>query len=521
MMASLDPIRAVREGFAVVIQDTRGRFDSEGEFSPFDEGEDGFDCVGWVAAQPWCDGNVGMFGSSYMAATQLQAAAARPPALKAICPVAGSSDYYEGRSYRGGALELGALVTIALWALARGAHVVDDSKPLNKRMAEVRNVLKEFDEFLSVRPLDSLRATILGEVAPFFFDWATHSNADDYWSHISLEEKYPNFDVAALHVTSWFDQFHVGTLRNYEGLHASAGTQDSRDAQALVVGPWAHFSPRSTMVGSVRVGDVNFGLDALVDLEIMQMRWFRKYLKGSAGSWRNATPVRLFMMGENRWHDEESWPVKDVDVEPLFLGANGQLSWEPATDSGSATYVFDPRNPVPTFGGAHLVLESLYPTGPIDHQHQPARDDVLVYNSTTLSEPVEIVGWVEANLFIRSDCPSTDFTVKLLDVWPDGRILNVVDGIRRVSGADKPDESGWLAVRVEMGATAIRLLEGHRIQVHISSSNFPRFDVNSNTGESLLTATETAIARQTLCQGGPYGSYILLPVRRAGGQSVT
>lgn len=512
LLTVLEPVRAAREGFAVVVQDARGRFASSGTFRPFDEGDDGHDAVEWLAGQPWCDGRVGMFGSSYMAAAQLQAAVTGPPALRAISPIEASADYYEGRSYRGGAFELGSLVTIALWALSRGSLERSGRERYRAGMREVRAFLADLRAHLADRPLDLLGQGILGEVAPFFLEWAEHNVPGEFWAEHSIAGRYGDIDVPALHITSWFDQFHVGTLANYEAL-SSLGLAD----QALVVGPWSHYVPRSLLLGAVRVGDVDFGLDALVDLEALQLRWFRRHVADDEHAWRQRTPVRLFVMGDDRWRDEASWPLTDTEVRPLHLAAGRRLAWSSPPTGGVDRYVFDPRDPTPTVGGAHLVLESTCPAGPVDHRWLAPRSDVLVYTSDPLAEDVEIVGWVDALLRIRSSAPSTDFTVKVLEVWPDGRVLNVVDGITRVPSADQPDTDGWVAVTVELGATAIVVRAGHALQVRVSSSSFPRFDVNPNTGEHPFHATTTVRARQEVCVGGDRGSVVRLPVRAARG----
>lgn len=514
LLTVLDPVRGAREGFAVVVQDARGRFASDGAFRPFDEGDDGHDAVAWVARQPWCDGRVGMFGSSYMAAAQLQAAVTRPPALRAISPIEASADYYEGRSYRGGAFELGSLVTIALWALSRGSLERAGRDRYRSGMAEVRGFLADLRANLAVRPLDALGDGILGEVAPFFLEWAEHRSPGEYWEQRSIVPRYRELDVPALHVTSWFDQFHVGTLTNFEALSRQGDAE-----QALVVGPWSHYVPRSSLLGAVRVGDVDFGLDALVDLEALQLRWFRRHVAGDDGAWRQRTPVRLFVMGEDRWRDEESWPPPGTEARELHLATGGRLEWSAPPPAAPDRYVFDPGDPVPTVGGAHLVLESACPTGPVDHRRLAPRPDVLIYTGAPLDEDLEVVGWVDAVLRVRSSAPSTDFTVKVLDVRPDGRILNIVDGITRVAGTDRPGTDGWVEVTVALGATAIVLRAGHALQVRVSSSSFPRFDVNPNTGEHPFHAATTTTARQEVCVGGDLGSVVRLPVRPASRRS--
>lgn len=510
LLVSIDPLRAVRQGFAVVAQDTRGRFASEGEFEPFREGLDGHDTVRWVAQQPWCNGNVGMFGSSYMAAAQLQAAVERPPQLLAMAPAQASSDYYEGRSYRGGAFELGSLVTIVLWGLARGSlsRLASSRDEFRAGMAAVREAMTDLDSLLAVRPLSRLQDGILGRVAPYFFDWAAHEQADDYWAALSIEHRYGDVAAAGLHITGWFDPFHVGTIRNFAGLAAQANAGNGC-RQTLLVGPWPHFISRGMTAG--RLGAVEFGQDAGLDVEGMQLRWFaRQLMDGDAAEQEEAAAVRYFMMGQNTWRDADRWPPSDETCQ-LYLQPDHSLDFDPHPEVALDTYAFDPREPVPTYGGAHLVLESRYPPGPLDHRHIEPRQDVLVYTSAPLDGGLDIVGWVEAALMVRSSAPSTDFTVKLLQLYADGRLVNVVDGIRRVRFA--PDISmSWTLVTVELGATALHVPAGHRLQVHVSSSNYPRFDVNPNTGELPFTARESVVARQQVCVGGENSSHLVLPL---------
>ena len=509
LMVAVNPVRAALEGYVVIVQDTRGRFESEGNFTPFvHEGEDGVDTIAWAAAQPWCDGRVAMFGSSYMAAAQMQAVVRTPLALTAICPVQASSDYYEGRSYRGGAFELGALVTLALWALGNGTlrRKAADSQAFRKLGAAVSNL----EQFVASAPLNELRDTILGEVGPFVFDWMEHDQPDDYWEALSVEKRYAQTKVPALHISSWYDPFHIGTLRNYEGMRAAAATPEARGGQSLIIGPWGHYPPKISLLGSVRIAEVDFGLRSFVDLEGIQLAWFNRQFKDDATGWTQRLPVRLFVMGRNFWREEETWPLERSQVRPLYMDSADHLTWELPAESAPCRYDFDPKHPVPTRGGAHLLLESMFPQGPVDQRELESRRDVLVYTSEILSEDLEVTGWVEAELWVASSAPCTDFTVKLIDVWPTGQAHNVVDGIRRVQLA--ASASGWAKVVVELGATSMVFRAGHALRVHISSSNFPRFDINPNTGMAAYLPGERVVAHQQVAIGGAFASRVMLPV---------
>jgi putative CocE/NonD family hydrolase len=516
-LPAVHPVHAAASGFAVVQQDVRGRFDSGGDFYPFvHEADDGVDTIAWLAAQPWSTGTVGMYGSSYMGATQLQAMTAAPPALVAACPTQASSDYYEGRSYWGGALELGGLTYIAAYGLGIGTLQSDPSR-FAERFREVRELLGDLEAVLSDRPIeDRLRASILADVAPFFFDWIAHPEHDEYWERIDNETRYDRVQAAGLHITGWFDQFHVGTLRNFAGIRAR-GRGETRDRQTLLVGPWAHYPPRTAQIGTARMGDVVFGLSAILDLENLQLAWLRRWLHDDPGAWEWPAPVRLFVMGANRWRFEESWPLARAEDRDLYLadppsGATpGRLEWT-RPGGAIAEFDFDPRHPVPTRGGAHLLPEFLYPQGPVRQDDLDERPDVLSFESDVLASDIEVTGWVRAELWVQSSAPFTDFTARLIDVWPDGRSFNVCDGIARVRLSSMSLVDDWNRVDVSLGATSMVFQRGHRVKVHISSSNFPRFDVNPNTGGSVLREAVTVVAHQRLKLGGATASRVVLPI---------
>jgi uncharacterized protein len=525
---SLDPVNAAAAGFAVVVQDVRGRFASEGEFRPFDENMDGFDSVEWCAAQPWSTGHVGMFGASYLAATQWHAAVMAPPHLDAICPVQASSDYYEGRSYRGGAFEFGALLGIALNALGQGSIArVDPSGGRRRELwSAVHELLADVGRTGRSLPLSGLRDTVAGEIAPFFLEWLEHCDNDDYWRRLSINPRLADADVPALHISSWFDQYLVGTLANYEGMRA--GHPASRDEQRLVIGPWNHYPARTGVMGSARVGDLDFGLGAIINTDLLQLRWFGRHLAGDERPLPlMRSRVRLFVAGANVWRDEDDWPLARAVNEAVYLGSAGRANT--AAGDGRLTldepgaqppdrFDFDPRHPVPTVGGAHLVVESQCPQGPVDQARVEARDDVLVYTSQRLLEDLEVTGRVQAVLWVSSTAPCTDFTARLVDVHPDGRAISVCDGIRRVRlpGSGFPDSGDGVSsepveITIELGPVGQVFLADHALRLDISSSNFPRFDLNPNTGGRSFDESVTRVARQRVFHEREYPSRLVLP----------
>jgi putative CocE/NonD family hydrolase len=260
-----------------------------------------------------------------------------------------------------------------------------------------------------------------------------------------------------------------------------------------------------------------FGLSAILDLEQLQLSWLRRWLHDEPAAWDWPAPIRLYVMGANQWRYEESWPLDRAEDRALYLvGAASQsgpctLAWE-RPDHAVDEFDFDPRNPVPTRGGAHLLPEFLYPQGPVLQDDLDERPDICVYVGPILSSEVEVTGWVRAELWVQSSAAFTDFTVKLIDVWPDGRSFNVCDGIKRVRPDSLPSVDGWSRVDVSLGATSMLFRRGHRMKVHISSSNFPRFDVNPNTGEPVRLAATTTVARQRVASGRETASLLVLPV---------
>jgi uncharacterized protein len=512
----LNPMRAAKAGYSVVVQDVRGRFKSEGDFYPFvNESLDGYDTIEWAAAQPWSTGKVGMFGSSYMAAAQWQAAKASPPHLTTITPFQASADFRDGRSYRGGAFELGSLLSIALYALGSGQLARIPPAERRPLWDELRSALDDITTTSRKATNGELVGTRIAEAIPYFFDWMENDQPGPYWDRIDVTRHYGDIDLPVLHVSCWFDQFLVGTIRNFVGMRDRGASQHARDNQHLFIGPWGHYAPRTALLGTARIGDLDLGVSAVSDLDALLLNWFDRWMKDQPVVGREIAPVRMFVTGSNTWHNLEEWPPR-ADVLELFLRSDGAANTSagdgrldgapPTTDEPPDQFAYDPANPVPTCGGAHLVLESSFPQGAVDQRDIERRDDVLVYTSEVLAEPLEVRGSVSAHLTVQSTAPSTDFDVTVSDVYPDGRSLKICDGVLRTNL-----DQGATAIVVELGVIGHRFLVGQRIRLRLASSNFPRYDLNPNTGHRPGRG-DAVPANQTVCHSPSALSSLRLPI---------
>ena len=486
----LDAVQAASSGFAVVVQDVRGRYASEGTFNPFhQEVRDGYDTVEWCAAQPWCNGRVGMQGISYTGATQWLAALAGAPHLVAIIPGLTSSEYYDGWTYSGGAFQLGFTLS---WSL--GALMADSRQ---KRLGvEPARAAQEADlDGLPDRwwlPLETLGDQLASD-APYFREWARRtSRADEFWRSICLADHYDRLAVAALNIGGWWDIFLVGTLRNYVGMR-QRGPAHLRAAQRLLVGPWAHLNPGWNQ----GAGEYTAGFNANVDYDRLALRWFGHWLRGDPNGVDREPPVRLYVLGANRWRDASDWPVPGTEFVRFYLHstgraatdlADGLLSTEPPGDEPADLWLSDPSRPVPTVGGPLCCWKPALPPGPFDQRPIEARPDVLVYSTPPLERPLEVTGPVIVELWATSSALDADFTAKLVDVLPNGYARNLTDGIVRASRPNGEAEPQWLRpgeprrFTIDLAGTSNRFGVGHRIRLEIASSSFPRFDRNPQPG---------------------------------------
>ena len=526
-MTNLDPMKAARNGYAVVIQDTRGRYTSEGEFYAFrDEINDGYDTVEWAAAQPWSTGKVGMYGASYVGATQWLAAVARPPHLAAIVPNVTASNYHEGWAYQGGAFELGFNVSWTLLQLTLanfGALSSAKSVPTEKRrdLIDAVNDMEVSFRHLPTKDLPQLQ----GGLADYYYDWLAHPEFDDYWKNLCIEENHPRLGVPACNIGGWYDIFLGGTIRNFLGMRANGGSDDAKRGQKLLIGPWQHGSRG----GSV-VGDHYFGIaaDAMAaDLDGVHFRWFDYWLKGINNGILDEPPVRVFVMGDNVWREEQEWPLARAQNTSYYLhsqgkanssSGDGSLSPEAPGEEPTDVYLYNPADPVPTRGGGLCCNPYFAANGAFDQQDIEARPDVLVYSTPPLERDLEVTGPVTVTLWAATSQTDTDFTAKLVDVCEDGCARNLTDGIIRARYRDSSSNASFVEpgrvyhYTIDLWATSNVFQRGHRIRVEISSSNFPRFDRNTNTGNVIAGDAEFKPALQTVMHDAQHPSHITLPV---------
>jgi putative CocE/NonD family hydrolase len=490
----------IPSGYAVVKQDCRGRFDSEGRFNPFFEAEDGADTLAWVKAQPWCDGRLGMLGNSYCATAQLTAAWSRPPGLLAITPGVMGCDLFKDLIYYNGVFNLSLAFVWGMAVSGRSGQTHDTT--------DLQKVFRHL-------PLETMDEAA-GFHAPHFREWLAHPLYDAHWAAASVERHYADFDLPILHSGGWYDFYGEGTTLNFAGIRAKGGPR-ARAAQRLVMGPWQHG------LGGRQAGQLDFGESAVTGMDGLYKRWIDRWVLGMPNGADREAPVRIFIMGTNVWRDEQEWPLARAVETDHFLGSRGAantlygdgvLLGRPAGGSDCDRYVYNPENPAPTMGGAAYSA----PGGPTDHAPLERREDVLVYTGERLDAPMEVTGPVRAVLFVSSDCVDTDFVVRLCDVHPDGRSIILCDGIARArlrEGLDrevmmKPGEVYELAV--PMGVTANVFLPGHRVRVEVTSSCFPRFARNLNTGEPVASGTRMKMAAQAVWHSGAKPSRVILPV---------
>jgi putative CocE/NonD family hydrolase len=512
--------RIASHGYVVVVQDTRGRYASEGVAIPHDESEDGYDTVEWVAGLPGVDGRVGMWGGSYLATTQLMAASLAPPHLKAIAPSSSYTSRYD-MVFQGGAFYLSDGLSWNLGQAAdvrrrRGGATFEERDGPVGLTDDERTRLR--DEWLWHLPLASIEALDIRELAPGYFWMLEHPSYDDFWVTYDIGRRHDRFEVPALHTTGWYDTLLKGTLENFRGIRARASSPAARDGQRLIVGPWTHSrpTPRST-----NIDGVEYGPQAGFEYERLLLDWYDHWLKGAENGVMDGAPVRLFVMGINAWRDEMEWPLSRAVPTPFYLHSDGTAAssmesgrldmLRPGSEPGDS-YLYDPNDPVPT--GAM----SGYSRSPADPTSIESRPDVAVYTSEPLTEPLEVTGYVELVLVASSSAPDTDFTGKLIDVGPDGTARTLTDGILRARYRDSATRPELLTpgqpaeLRIDLLATSNVFLPGHRIRIEISSSNFPRFDRNPNTGERFGTGAAVSPARQTIHHDADRASYVLLPV---------
>jgi putative CocE/NonD family hydrolase len=490
----------VDRGYVVVVQDVRGRYESEGTFRPMiQEGPDGNDTLNWIARQPWSNGSVGMLGGSYVGIVQWKAALTGNPHLKAISPVVSGFDEYRDRYYStGGAMKLGHRL---LW--------------LSENMRLPAAPRTEFSEYTGHLPLRSSDKAATGQRLESFQDALNHPSYDGYWKAMSTREHIDNVHVPVFSVGGWYDNYVQSDLEAFTLLSARSA------APRIIVGPWQHNM-------SIKFPDVSFGEDSSAPIRKYQLEWFDYWLKSPHPAPEfNQPPVRIFVMGANQWRDEREWPLARTRFTPMYLAGHGDantakgdgmLFTEPRRGDLPDEFTYDPRKPAPTMGGAVCCNSRVFPPGPLDQRPVEARPDVLVFSTPPLRQDIEVTGPIRVNLFVSTNVTDTDFTAKLVDVHPDGAARILTDGILRLRYRNSlehpvPAKAGEIyQVTIDAGVTSNVFKAGHRIRVEVSSSNFPRFDRNPNTGRPVADETELRVASQTVYHGRNYPSNVLLPV---------
>ncbi len=507
----IDPLGLARGGYIVVVQDTRGRFASEGDWEPWTfEATDGYDSVRWAASLPGSNGSVGMFGMSYFGNTQWMAALSKPAELKAIAPAMTWSEPDDGLFSRGGVLELGISV---FWSLLQGADTLlrrhaDDPAALGGALS---TLVSDIDDVAMSGywelPAEHHPAFARHRIAELGFE---RSRREPEWAATCrVAGRQSEVDLPSLNIGGWYDIFCQGTLDNFTAMQ-SAGRPAT-----LIMGPWAHAD------SSGYLGDVNFGLASSADLlgfrgslTDIQKEWFGRWLVSDSSSDQSDSsqpalpPVLLFVMGTNEWREEQEWPLARSVPTELFLRADGELSVDPpASSERTDMYRYDPTDPVITTGGA-LFMSNEFRPGPRDQALTESRADVLVYTTEPLNDNLEVTGRVRAVLHVATDCPCTDWVVRLCDVDPAGVSRNIVDGIVR---SEAPSDE-FTAQDIDLWSTSYVFRAGHRIRVQVTSSNFPRWARNFNTGEPAEDGTRARTARQQVAHDPARPSRIILPV---------
>ena len=491
-------------GYVFVAQDCRGRGDSEGNWYPgINERKDGLDTHQWILAQPWCNGSIGTTGGSYVGYTQWITAPGAGDYLKAMLTVVPLFDWYEGCCYVGGALNYAQMVD---WgsgmAIAPQGHAGSDRSKWDRKKAHRYLPLSTWDEQL-------------GFEVRYMRDWVAHPAYDDYWQQYRMTDALERIDAPNLTISGWYDIFVNQAFENVGRIRRESYSALARKHQYLIVGPWTHGA-------GTRAGEIDFGQEAKPNWNYLRTNWFDRWLKGKDTELDNWAPLRIFVMGTNKWRNESEWPLERTAFVPYYFhskkGANsaagdGTLSATLPGDEPADRFVYDPNDPVPTRGGCNLTI----PGGPYDQTNVELRKDVLVFTSPVLNKDLEVTGPVKVILYAASSATDTDWTGKLVDVYPDGRAMNLCDGIIRARlrnrrKAELIEPGKVYKYQINLWPTSNVFLKGHRIRVDISSSNFPRFDRNPNTGHKLGADTEMRTARQTVYHTSEYPSHILLPV---------
>jgi putative CocE/NonD family hydrolase len=527
------PQYMAERGFVFVVQDVRGRFGSEGQWYPFvedgwGENQDGFDTIAWIADQPWCNGKVATAGGSYAGQTQMLLAPTRPPALRCGFVREAASDLAKQWCYRGGAFEwafnLDWTLRHAIFGMQRQIRLIQGA------------TASDAGRFGGV-PLAG--GPLLHNPFRWFTDLLAHPDDGRFWKPFDFEKQYGEIDTPIYHLAGWFDIFLDGTLRNFAGIQKRGRSKATRASQKLMVGPWTHGPSIQDPAFAQHVGDLDFGPNAMVDFNAEMLRWYDHWLTGTETGVLNEPRVRYFLMRANEWRTADTWPPAGARSQHWYLREgksgtaaslnDGTLSLDrPSNKEKPDAYKYDPADPVPTVGGNTLYSamrktstgeenpDFSITAGPRDQR--PVEPRCLTYTTEPLTADLDVVGSVSLTLFASSSCVDTDWVGKLCDVFPDGRSILVVDGILRARYRKSRSRPRPLKPQkvyqfeIDLWPTAWRFAAGHRLRLSVTSSNFPRFDRNLNTGADPATSGKIKVATNTVYHEKKYPSALTLPV---------
>ena len=503
--------KAVARGYAVVVQDVRGRYASDGEFVAYQkEGRDGFDTIEWAAKQPWCDGNVGTFGLSYPGAVQWLAAVENPPHLKAMVPAMTFSTprnfFYSGGVFDGSWLDW---IWMNIAPDVRRRKSLSGPKTYEEAEASWKHEHERLQSFLPLRDLPDLK-----NVAPFYYEWLAHPPADPWWDWAELRNKYGRVHAAVLNLSGWYDEAYGpdGATTNFNGLVKERGEKDPRTR--TIIGPWTHGGQEKT-----RAGEREFGPSAAIDYDELILRWMDHYVRSIDNGVDREKPVRIFVMGKNVWRDEDAWPLARAKTQTYFLRSESNSArlarlnqTRPDKPVSFNEFVSDPAHPLTdpyTAYGAH------------DYRALASRNDVLVYDTDPLLADIEVTGPIHAEIYLSADVPDVDLWVRLLDVAPDGKALNLMSSgldVLRASYRNeklepeplKPGEIYKLNLDRMLTSNVFRA--GHQIRIQISGAFFPHFSRNLQSGKSEISSSEMCPAHVRIYHDADHGSKIDLPV---------
>ena len=517
----LGAVQAARAGYAFVIQDTRGRFASEGDFLPgMPEGKDGYDAVEWVAAEPWCDGNVGMAGGSYLGRIQWQTALEQPPSLRAIAPaIISSGPLSEFRL--AGVLDFEANVSwFALMAVEMTNRLEQQGRDVSQVRQSITRARENLDEVLEFLPFkdvphfdfegirEGFQVRNSAELPPGF------SSSDIAWD-------FSRVTVPCFHAGGWYDIYCGSLFTSFNLMRQQGGSERARNGQHAFCGPWVHGAQLPSFSGGLHFGPTANAAGAFT--QARHLAFFDRYLRGRD---IEIPPVRYFVMGANEWHNADQWPLPGTEWTRFFLhsrgnartaAGDGTLGREAPASEPPDRYLYDPRFPTPTTGGRLLPTGKSAP-GPLDQVHVEGRSDVLCYTTPELTADLEVTGPVRLHLFASTSAADTDFIAKLVDVYPGGAAYNVAEGVIRTRYREgilspQPVEAGSVyEFVIDLASVSNVFRAGHRLRLDVTSSNFPRVDRNMNTGNPFGEDAEGIPAVQAVYHDGQFASYVELPV---------